>query len=409
MPDSSEKQTSTSHSKRRWPRFKLIVIASGAAALSGWGYWYWTIPARLTRQAAAALPKHPHEAERIAGMVVDDYDRHFSSAWLVRAQALLRLNQPAEALGCFSMIAAPERCTESELLATAEAAWSVRHTVLAELCVAAAVQSGSRSVEVARWALRTRPARVTETELRALADLLVASEPKDPADWQLIGQAHHSWSELAKELAAYQRAVNLLNDDSSSKTLQLKRDLARLLINLGEYATAKPLVDAVRNSPEHDLDDDVRHATLLRADGGVAEALVILDEIIDQEPNHFDARLLRGIMRADQRNDRDAISDLTIAVQRNPYHPTARYRLAMLLNRVGDAKGSEDQLRQHKRLSEAQLELLTASSELRLNPHDTALMRRLSALHSTLGQSKLAEQWSQAAAKTDGVEQQKRP
>ncbi len=383
---------------RKPVRVKWILLACLTTGLTGWGIWYFSAPARLTRQAAALVQKQPREAEQLAALVVDEYDPHYASAWLVRAQAFLLLNQPAEAMGSFSMIPQPELCSEQELLATARTAWSTHQPLLAELCVAAAVQSGSRTVELARWALETRTGHINKATLRELVAVLVASDSADPHDWKLVGLAYRNWGELGNELAAYQRAAALLENQETPQAIQAKRDLARLLIQLGEYAAAKPLVEKVRSSAARDLGDDVRHATLLRADGHVEDALVVLDEVLKQSARNFEARFLRGIINAERGRDQDAVEDLRVAVEQNPYHAAARYKLAISLNRIGQQMESTEQLAAHKKLYDAQIEVLAVSAKLREQPADTSLMQRLVQLHTILGQKALADQWSNAAA-----------
>jgi tetratricopeptide (TPR) repeat protein len=73
----------------------------------------------------------------------------------------------------------------------------------------------------------------------------------------------------------------------------------------------------------------------LRCSGAYGEARKILQQVLDQEPDHADARWQMGLIEGFEGDFDGSIATLTKLVEEHPDHINARYDLAMTLMMLG--------------------------------------------------------------------------
>lgn len=374
-----------SRSRRRWC---VIVVAVLAAA--GVGYWKVTEPARLTHAAQALLDQKPDEAERLAARVVEELDPKFVAGWLVRSRALLRLGRKEEALGCFGMIDDPMLCPEELLDDLANDALQVNQAALVSRCIGALNAINARSLRTARLLLSVPNQSTSPERFKEALSLLEQSGTNDAEDWGLIANARRQNGDLGGEMQALREAVR--HSEGHRLAVSFKRQLAQRLVQVGEFAEARPLVESALNGTDRDPEDRVRLATILRSEGRRTEAIEVLDKLLS-EAARYDALLLRATLFEDEQRFEDAANDLAAAVRRNAFHAESHYRLAQALHRLGRTDEANKEFAEHARLSALQLELLSANEAARVTPNDPATLQKLIDVNLQLGNVDAATQW----------------
>ena len=374
-----------SRSRRRWAVVFVTVLVLAAA-----GYWKVTEPMRLTRAAQALLEQRPDEAERLAAHVVEECDPKFVPGWLVRSRALLRLGRKEEALGCFGMIDDLKSSPEDLLIDLASDALKANQSALVSRCIGALNESNARSLRTARLLLSvpnqsTSPERFKDALLQ-----LEQATTTDVEDWGLIANARRQNGDIGGETQALREAVR--NSKGHRLAVSFQRRLAQRLIQVGEFAEARPLVDEALLAEDRDPEDRVRLATILRAEGQRSEAIEELDKLLSEVPR-YDALLLRATLFEDEKRFEEAAKDLAAAVRRNALHAESHYRLAQTLHRLGRTDEANKEFAEHARLSTLQLELLSANEAVRSTPNDLIILQKLIDVNRQLGNVDAASQW----------------
>lgn len=378
---------------RRTSRWVWVCLL---ATLVGGGAWcWWTYPDRLTAVAEQQLAYDPSAAERLAEQAVDATGGRHTRAWLVRARAFLKLGKPIEAAGCFGLIRQPEAADQNALLELAEDAQASGQALLADLALSAAAKGRPETARVKRALLQIRGGRLSAAEVeRLLTDLEMAGN-QDADTWVIIAETHYSRGQLALALNAYRTA--LTRPEGKVPTARVRRQLAQLFIDLGEYDEARPLVAKNLELQEPTAADYVAQATLYRVDGQKPQALAMLGRAITAQPKHLPARLLMAAILWDSGHKDEAVAALRQAIDENPYHPEAHYRLALTLQQMGQGDEATQHFAEQARLAKAQRELLDTENQLHDQPANRELMRRLAALYRALGQDQTAERWEKQA------------
>lgn len=361
-----------------------VVIITGILV------WNATASRRAANRALSLLDENPIEAERLMAEVVEHVDADNANAWLIRARALLRLDRRDEAAGCMVMLKQPASADEEQLLALAEEAQVVGVPAVATRCLETLLDRGSTALRTSRLVLSQPLEQVPSEHWHAALVALTKSQSAQPKDWTLIVQAHMQLGDLAAQVQALRDAVRQLGDSESS--VPFRQQLAERLIQLGEFAEARPLVEQLTQRETPAAEDWLRHAQILRFEDRRREAIKVLDQVLAAE-SRYDALLLRGTLWHEEHEYERAERDLSEAIKRNSKHAESRYRLAQVLTRLGKDSDAKPHFIEHARLSALQLELLKSSGQLRESPNDLELMERIIELYRELGDSLAAAQW----------------
>ena len=115
-------------------------------------------------------------------------------------------------------------------------------------------------------------------------------------------------------------------------------------------------------------------AVILISAGKTAEALPLLDQAVEADPDDADVRYQRGVVRARTGDTEGAIEDLERALALRPHFPTAALELGIALVDVDRPDEAEPPLLQAQQVPalDAQASFYLALAELRLGRYDLA-------------------------------------
>ncbi len=358
--------------------------------------WWYTEPNRTARQAASLLPTDPARADALAEAAIASGTSLDSQAWLTRCQAQLALGKPLEALGAYAQIRDPQRCDAAAWCDLLERAKQSGDLVLADMCASVALTLPSHRRCLLSIALPLKAGMLATTEESRLLDELRALAGDDAAAWSAIGRVERLRGHLAASVAAYQQAVA-----GSARTTAVgsgnRRELARLLIDLGQFDQAKPLVMELQQSVANDADDLLLSARIQHAEGDLPGAKRSLDRLLTNKPDHLAARLLQGTLLAEIQAWDEAIAVFQECLRRQPHFPETHYRLGLAYVRKGDATAAARHFSEQRRLAALQRDLLAAQQKRNAGPPTPELLDEIAAIHRQLGDLNAAHEWNRAA------------
>lgn len=390
-----EPQVALIQPRRRVPRFAAVSLIM--VALATFGVWWYVSPWRWIRQAEAILAREPAQADALAEAALTNGTNAESRAWLVRCRAQLALRHSLEALGAFSQIKYPEQCDAAAWCALIEESQAAEHTLLTDMAMSATLQFRDERVRVLTLILPAKASLLPETEVGELVQELRGLAGQHPASWRAIGLAEQSRGRLAETVEAYRQAL-ALSEVSQPIGVLCRRELAQMLIDLGEFSAAEPLVlEVLKASTSVTGDDQVRLAQLRRSSGDRVGAKKILDELLSHETEHLPALLLRGTLLTELDQLSAARADFTKCLQISPSHAEAHYRLSQALLRQGETALATKHVREHQRLSDLQQRLLELGRRRSVSPQDRQLTLEMADLLEASGQPNNAAELRRAA------------
>lgn len=382
--------------ERRSKRPILWTLGAVLALCLSAGWWWVLRPWQWTSQADALLSHDPAQADALAEEVINLDTVRVQQAWLVRCRAQVALNHPLEALGAFAQIQHPESCDAGAWCALIEETLNKQQDLLADLALSAALKFSSERRRVLTLALPLKSKTMPAAELTALISELRRIAGEHAASWHSIGIAEQDQGRFAGAIEAYRQAV-VLSAASQPIWLDARRSLSQLLILLGRFAEAEPLMTEVLSVSQGAAEDLVRMAQLKRAAGNPNAATELLNCVLERNSKDLTARLLRGTLRADQGLLAEAREDFEECLRLSPTNDEAHYRLSQVLRRQGRFADAETHATEHQRLSELKRRLLEISRRRELAPRDSQLMNELAAVYEQLGQPLRAAEWKKAA------------
>ncbi len=360
------------------------------------GFWWYTSPWRLLRQAEELLARDPAQADALAEAALNAETGNASQAWLIRCRAQLALEKPLEALGAYAQIKQPDQCDVSGWCALIEEAQAAHHSMLADMAMSVALRFGSERARVLTLALPIKASTLSEKEVTELVQELRGLAGSRADCWRAVGMTEQARGRYAEAVDAYRQAVSQ-SDVSQRIGLSSRRELAQLLISLGQFSEAEPLVTEVLHVPPPISEDQLRLAQLRRSTGDRVSAEQLLNQVIEKEPDNLSALLLRGAVRTEQKHLAEAQADFERCLEISPVHDEANYRLSQVLLRQGDSSGAARHLRESSRLSELKRRVLEINRRRETAPEDPKLMDELADLFEALGQPRTSAVWRRSA------------
>lgn len=378
------------------PRRRFITSSIVAVCVVAIGLWWYTSSWRWIRQASTILPSDPAQADALAEAALNTGTGRASQAWLIRCRAQLALEHPLEALGAFAQITEPDQCNVTDWCALIEEAQAAHHTILADMALSQALRFRVERARVLTLALPVKANSLSEREVSEFVQELRRLAGPQAGAWRAIGTTEQARGRLAEALEAYHQAV-ALSDISQPIGVLSRRELAQLLISIGQFTEAEPLVTEVIQASAALSQDQLRLAQLRRSAGDCDGAQTLLDEVLVNEPENLPARLLRGTLRAEQKQLAEAQADFEQCLRISPFHDEAHYRLSQILLQKGDSSGADKHLRENRRLSELKLRIFETGRRRATAPQDPQLMDEMADLYKALGQPNKADEWHRAA------------
>ena len=386
------------------PRIISVSVAVAVAVVAvAAGIWWYTSPWRWLRQAEGILARDPAQADALAEAALNAGTGRESQAWLIRCRAQLALGKPLEALGAYAQIKQPDQCDVADWCALIAEARAAHHTLLADGALSVALRFRSERARVLTLALPLKASTLAEPEVLELVQELRRLAGSRADCWHAVGITEQARGRYAEAVEAYRQAVTR-SHVSQPIGLSSRRELAQLLIILGEFSAAESLVTEVLHASPPLSEDQLRLAQLRRSSGDRVRAEQLLNEVIEKEPENLPALLLRGEVRAEQDELAKAQADFERCLRIAPFHDEAHYRLSQILRRQGDSSGTTKHLQESRRLSELKRRVLEIDIRRQTAPQDPKLMDELADLFEALGQPRTSAKWHRAAQTVRGLE-----
>ena len=244
--------------------------------------------------------------------------------------------------------------------------------------------------------LPLKASSLAESEALALIQELRRLAGSHADCWRAVGVTEQALGRFAEAVEAYRQAV-VHSDVSHPIGLSSRRELAQLLITLGQFSEAEPLVTESMSVSSVVSEDQLRMAQVRRSAGDRSSAEKLLSDVLKKEPENLSARLLRGTLFVELQQLAEAQADFEHCLRIAPFHDEAHYRLSQTLQRRGDPSGAAEHLQEHRRLSELKRQVLEITRRRTIAPQDPNLMDKMGDLFEALGQPSTSAEWHRSA------------
>jgi predicted Zn-dependent protease len=401
------------HASRR-----TCILALLAAALLGGslGYRIYTTRASyLLRQGQGALENERwDEADSWAdALEVQGHPRHAhllrGEAWVRKGRRLLTGGAPASPDRRSQALAAFRRALAALEHVQGEDPLGLDGTVLAAECrihlgdsrqaaaaLSAVVERQPDHKEAHRWLAaiyidRNSPAEAIQ-HLRDWGRL----DPSDGRPYRWIGFFHRGYGRPGEAIEAYREACRRsLKPGMLADVLQ---ELAETLITgQGDYEAALQVLDQCSEASRGRADVAILRAQCLWGLGRLEEAVRLADTILQAEPSHFEALVLRARMHLAEDQPTAAVPLLVRAVQIDPQEPKGRQHLMEAYQQIGDDKRAKEQRRLLEETTASRTQLTRLQEAALAHPGDDGVRYDVAQLLLKLNRVAEAQQWLQAA------------
>ncbi|MBW3541855.1 MAG: tetratricopeptide repeat protein [Planctomycetes bacterium] len=380
---------------RERPRraLRVLVLAALATAAVLGGVWFFGGGAsrRLYEEAREIHESEPARAAVLLEESVAAAGGDYPEAQLLWTRVLGRLGRWDEALGCFSLIEEPSQLGAEELVALARDADRAGVPLLAVMSLEAAMQSGNREAEVLRLLVPLRYRAGREDDALRLARRLQQLEPEDPFGWRVAANILQERRETRAAIDAYREALRRGPD--AREAALIRGELLGLLIDEGEIAAAREILNELLESETLSARNRVRQAWLLRLEGDQAAALETVSEVLREQPSSAEALLVRGTLWLDAGDLDRAEEDLSRLVELSPYNKEAHHKLGQVYLRSRRLDDARRHLEESRRLVELTLAILPLRERIQREPENNELRQRLASLYTAAGQPQEAARW----------------
>jgi Flp pilus assembly protein TadD len=220
-----------------------------------------------------------------------------------------------------------------------------------------------------------------------------------PDDWQA-----HFWQGrvleqgLQPDLAAgeYQRALELKPGHRPTHAR-----LGELLLHRGGHAEAVPHFEACLRADPRDAAARLGLARCQRALGSPEAALATLQPLLDEQPDHAGACLLRGELAQDADRPEEALAWLRRAAVRAPHDPETNHALALALRRLDRPDEAEEYERRRQEAQRDYKRLDQIIREVARSPGDAALRCEAGTILVRRGEDAQGARWLLSALQLD--------
>jgi tetratricopeptide (TPR) repeat protein len=339
---------------------------------------------------------NPIEAEQHAADATLFWSCQHNTAWVVRASCYLRAGQIAEAYGCWAQVTRPRRAVQSDLLDLAELAVQTHEDRLADWANAAAARSmGDRRWLSQRVILSLRKQQWDQVVNESAELRKIAAE--DGRSWKAIGDAEFALNRFPQAVDAYDRAATAQYAPLPSDQLEpLRARLTQLLVDLGEFERATPMIAAELQANPEDAAALRKQAVLLRSRGEIQPALETIQKAYRSAPNDERIRILFATLLIDAQQPEEAAEIFRRLIADRPFLAEARHRYAGLLRQQNAVDEALPHERESQRLRQLERDLLDRQSDWNAST-SPATARKIAEILRELGRSQDARAWDQLA------------
>ncbi|MBI1313435.1 tetratricopeptide repeat protein [bacterium] len=378
----------------RWPVWITVIVSVVVSA--GWLWLNLIEPQQLYYQAMSLLDENPRRAAELLEAAVRQSGGEFPEAQLQWSRAFLRLGQPQQALGCFSVISDPSTLSDDGLITLADEARDTGEFLLATFALQAVPERSGRFVEASHQLIELKSEQGRFTEVLSLGNKLIDRQADLPIIAFLMAGAHEQSADLTAAAAAYETYLRESEGEPSERVAFALGRLMKVALQLGQLDVARRCLDNLQKSSSLTVDGRLSQAELLRAEGNIDAAWAIVDTVLKDDPSNLSAVTLRATLAFDRQEDALAEQDLRRILQFQPWNKLAHYKLAQVLQRTGRSSEADTHFRENRRLTELALRVLTLQKEASTDTsQEIARLQELAKLYRELGQTRMAGQLQQ--------------
>jgi predicted Zn-dependent protease len=330
----------------------------------------------------------PAEAARLLEQAVALSGDDFPEAQLLWTRALLRSGQRDEALGCFSLIAAPSALHGEELLRLADEASAEGAPLLAVLALQAIPEASAQRRGAIKRLLGFSQQAGEASAVAALAQEWAALDADCADPWLSLAQAHEQLQDPPQAAQAYRQFL-AREADPQRRVLAL-RPLARLSLAMGDRKESRELQTELLGIVAPTTADRLQAARLLRMEGDLDAAWSAVQEVLAREPTELAAVELRGMLAFDRQDFSGAVRDLEAVLRQQPWNKAAHYQVAQALQHLGSPEEARRHFDENRRLTDLATRVLELQSRRADGAAEIERLNELSAAYESLGQVETA-------------------
>ncbi len=376
-----------------------------AACAAGVGYYLFREdPDDLLLRGEALLQRDPARAEVFFQRSLDVSRGSAPRAQLLLTQAFARQRLWIEALGSLGQVEA-SACAPTELIALAEFALRSDQRLLASEALRAALRPGPEEPAVLRPLISLCYQQGDESAALDYCDRLIEVAPRDYFPWRVRGVIHRDWQQVVEAINDNRQAL----DRTPPDPIDIRRDLADLLTETGDFAAARVQLDLVLQSPSANERDEVRQVTLLRWEDKPEEALAAAEKVLARQPGNVAARLYRGLLQLDRGDTQSARDDLVRVLDVQPANDVAHFKLAEAYLRLDKPDLAAHHQRESRRLVAEERLVSELVRQAAAEPHNADVRWKLVRHFESRNQKDEVARWTSAAHAAEQAAGRHRP
>lgn len=346
---------------------------------------YWVFEGAYPNYVSARrlLVENPRMCVQLADRAIMKAGGDYPKAQLLQCQALAATGEWDAALGGFTLIRSPSRCSSAELLDLAEKALAARQMQLADLVIQAARVPGLDFSRATEMLVSLKLQRNLRDDALELCREWQMAAPNDALPWAVAAEVEMTQFDLAAAIADYQAALKRSPD--SVLELSIRVSLAKLLVHTGNVAAARLQFDRLLQVGPVARDVRLSYVQLLRMEGRFDDALTEAQRHIDDVGKEPEALKQRAMVEVDQGRLKEALVDLKASITGNEFDIAAHHLIAQVYLRQGEAELAQPHLDRSRRMTEATFRISELHDILRTEPNNAELRRELKELNAIVG------------------------
>lgn len=378
-------------STRRRVAAGVVLAACVGVGFLGYQKFRSPPPAQMFASAIEALRIGDSAPAQSAVEVLKRAPGFQAHADVLEASLLIERGRPDEALTKLSDVDPSGPLRRESLLCAGRALYGARQFLQAASVLQLVLKDEPDDPEALRWLAAVYYDIGAYDDATRILERLVVLEPKDYRPHRLLGLMDRDFEEFAKSITAYEAALAL------SPPAKIRSDIlvemARSQIALRRYDDALARLKEAFSSAE-------THALAAQCEigaGRIPEARQELARAREIDPDQRLAMLLEAEVLSLEKKDDEAIALLRKAVTVHPYDAECRYRLALLLQKVGRTDESQQEMTRWQELRDLLTKLTELNTEAIRQPANAEIRAQLAQVCTALGKRDLATMWQAAA------------
>jgi tetratricopeptide (TPR) repeat protein len=311
---------------------------------------------------------------------------------LLEAALLLSRQKPNEALAALAKIDPNGPLRRQTLLCAVRALYAQNQLLEAEAILRTLVTENPEDADAHRWLAAIYYDIGAFDASKRLLEKVISLAPDDYRPHRLLGLMNRDFEDYKEAVTEYERALRLSPPATDRNEMMV--EMARARIALLQYEGALHHLKLVHpNASTHALAAQCHIAA-----GRIPEAKEELALSTGIDPNERLALMLEADVLSLEKKDEEALAVLRRAVSAHPHDAECRYRLALLLQRLGRKAESEAEMARWQETRNLMTRLTDLNTEAVRDPANAKLREDLAVVCAALGKRELSEMWKRAAA-----------